>query len=133
MDDAPLPIIRFGHSGGAGGVALANSERRIESEIQCGLDAPCACGGLDASDRVVMMTHEEYDQAMAELDPPYEQRQRLKEQREQEKLRGRERNLTDAEMARWREHLAGLVPAERDYMLRLLPELIAQMREEIST
>jgi hypothetical protein len=36
-------------------------------------------------------------------------------------------------MARWREHLAGLVAAERDYMLRLLPELIAQMREEIST
>jgi hypothetical protein len=50
--------------------------------------------------RVVTMTREEYDQAMAELDLPYERRQRLKEQREQEKLRGRERNLTDAEMAR---------------------------------
>lgn len=61
--------------------------------------------------RVVTMTREEYDQAMAELDLPYERRQRLKEQREQEKLRGRERNLTDAEMARWREHLAGLVAA----------------------
>ena len=33
------------------------------------------------------------------------------EQREQEKLRGRERNLPDAEMACWREHLAGLVAA----------------------
>jgi uncharacterized protein (DUF1778 family) len=50
--------------------------------------------------RVVTMTREEYDQAMAELDLPYERRQRLKEQREQEKLRGHERNLTDAEMAR---------------------------------
>ena len=48
---------------------------------------------------------------MAEWDLPYERRQRLKGQREQEKLRGRERNLTDAEMARWREHLAGLVAA----------------------
>jgi hypothetical protein len=35
-------------------------------------------------------------------------------------------------MQRWREHFAGLVAAERDYMMQLLPELIAQMRDEIS-
>jgi hypothetical protein len=52
------------------------------------------------------MTREEHDRLLAELDLPYEQRQQLKEQREREREQraNNERNLTDAEMARWSAH-----------------------------
>ena len=85
------------------------------------------------------MTREEYDQAMAELDLPYEQRRRLKEQREQEKQHIPDRNLTDAEMARWAAHfesrIAQAIASEHELMIeavgQALGETSNQLREEI--
>jgi hypothetical protein len=55
---------------------------------------------------MVTMTREEHDQLLAELDLPYEQRQRLQQEREQRKQSSERtsRNLSDTEMTRWNAH-----------------------------
>jgi gluconate kinase len=62
-----------------------------------------------------MVTKDEYDQLIAELDLPYARRQQLAQERERSKM-PQSRDLTDAEMARWRAHFHDLVAQERAAM-----------------
>ena len=89
---------------------------------------------------MVTMTREEHDRLLAELDLPYEQRQRLQQEREQGKQSSeRTRNLTDAEMTRWSAHfenrLAQAIASEHEFMIEVVGEALGhisnQLREEI--
>jgi hypothetical protein len=82
----------------------------------------------------------EHERRLAELDLPFHERQRLRREREQEKPSGaRERNLTDAEMARWNAHfeqrLAQAIANEHEFMIQVVGEALGevsnQLRDEI--
>jgi hypothetical protein len=88
----------------------------------------------------LVMTREEHDQRMAELDLPFEERRRLREQREKSREQPSEpRNLTDAEVARWNAYLESrlqqAIASEHELMIEVigqaLGEVSAQLREEI--
>jgi ssDNA-binding replication factor A large subunit len=90
---------------------------------------------------MVTMTREEHDQLLAELDLPYEQRQRLQQEREQRKQSSERtsRNLSDTEMTRWNAHfenrLSQAIAKQHEFMIQVVGEALGevsnQLREEI--
>jgi hypothetical protein len=86
-------------------------------------------------DRSEVVTKDEWDQVRAELDLPDERRQQLALERERAKT-SQNRNLTDAEMARWRAHFEELLEQQKSFILEVVAEALgetsAEQRQEIT-
>jgi len=75
----------------------------------------------------------EHEQALAELDLPFHERQRLLQEREQAKQAvERGRNLTDSEMQFWDSHFEQRMGEQYDFITELMIEMVVHMREEFA-
>jgi hypothetical protein len=57
---------------------------------------------------------------------------RLQERSQLEPPQQRERNLTDAEMARWHAYFEGLLASQRDFILEVMGEALGETLDQIS-
>ena len=92
------------------------------------------------------MTRTELNDFLESLYAPLHERRQREQERQQQQPVAQARNLTDAEMARWREHFYDLVAqeraamqahvtsereAERDFIMEVVAGVLAEIRHEI--